>query len=298
MQYYHEIYEHLCENPFASQYQLSTHVPLSRNTCAKYLHELYDAHMITGPFLLLKPCKDYPRYLYLMNFSYPVKVFEGLQGFPHVIDHWLTFGAWNTQILTDCLLDFSQLQGFEQMIFEGERGHVSVSHVHSLEWGKAFQRIDEIITSFSPGIETYHEEPVSIDWSPDEWKLFWAFRDNIREKKSPILKEIEVRHDVFSQWKKSLEKACDITMAFYPERKQNYIEHQFLVKSAYGKTLQNILDCMPVTCFLKGYGHSFMMHVYSNAPHISVKLFSLLYEMKAKRIIREVRYSSVLRSIE
>jgi hypothetical protein len=254
--------------------------------------------MITGPFLLLKPSKDHPRYLYLMNFSHPVKVFEGLERFPHVIDHSLTFGAWNTQVITDCLLDFSQLQGFEQMIFEGERGYISVSHVHSLEWGKAFQRIEEIIASFSPGIETYHQEPVSIDWSPDEWKLFWAFRDNIREKKSPILKEIEVRHDVFSQWKKSLEKACDITMAFYPEGKQNYIEHRFLVKSAYRETLQSILDCMPVTCFLKGYGHSFMMHVYSNAPKMSVKLFSLLYGMKTKRIIREVRYSSVIRSIE
>ena len=103
-----------------------------------------------------------------------------------------------------------------------------------------------------------------------------------------------MRHEVFSQWKKSLEKACDIAMAFYPERKQNYIEHQFLVKSAYGKTLQNILDCMPVTCFLEKYSHYLMMRVYSNAPHISVKVFSLLYGMKAQEIISDILYSSML----
>ena len=105
---------------------------------------------------------------------------------------------------------------------------------------------------------------------------------------------LKVRHEVFSQWKKSLNKACDMAMAFYPEGLPNYIEHHFLVKFAYGKTLQNILDCMPVTCFLEKYGHYFMMSVYSIAPKMSVKLFSLLYEMKAKRIIKEVRYSSVL----
>jgi hypothetical protein len=233
-----------------------------------------------------------------MNFSHPVKVFEGLERFPHVIDHSLTFGAWNTQVITDCPLDFSQLQGFQHTEFEGQKENVYVSQVHFLEWEEAFQRMKEIITAFSPGIETYHQEKVRIDWSPDEWNLFQAFRDNIRKKKNKILKEIEVRHEVFSQWKKSLEKACDMAMAFYPEGKQNYIEHLFLVKSAYGKTLQNILDCMPVTCFLEKYGHYFMMRVYSIAPHISVKLFSLLYEMKAKRIIREVRYSSMLRCNE
>ena len=101
-----------------------------------------------------------------------------------------------------------------------------------------------------------------------------------------------MRHDIFSQWKKSLHKACDIAMAFYPEGKQTYIEHQFLVKSAYRETLQSILDCMPVTCFLEEYGHSLMMHVHSNAPHISVKVFSLLYEIKAQEIISDILHIS------
>jgi hypothetical protein len=292
---YHKIYEQLCENPLASHYHLAKEAHLSRNTFSKYLHELYDAHMLKGPYLMVKPCRDHPYYLYLMNFSDPVKVFEGLKGFPHVIDHAVTFGEWDIQVVTDRRLDFSQLKGHENQVFEEKRGHTYVSHVGILDWEEAFQIIDEKIASFSPYIEKSHEELIDLNWSPDEWKLFWAFQENIRGKKGRVLKEIEVRHEVFSRWRKSLKKTCVIYTGFYPEGKYNCMKHCFLVRSAYGKILREIVDCMPVTCFLEEVGEYFMMSVYSISPKTSVKLFCLMYEMKAKRMVKEVKHASVIK---
>jgi hypothetical protein len=104
-----------------------------------------------------------------------------------------------------------------------------------------------------------------------------------------------VRHEVFSRWRKSLERTCVIYTGFYPEGKYNYIEHCFLVRSAYGKTLKEIVDCMPVTCFLDEIGEYFMMSINSISPKTSVKLFSLMYEMKAKRMVKEVKHASMIK---
>ena len=292
---YHKIYEQLCENPLASHYHLAKGAHISRNTFSKYLHELYDTHLLKGPCLMVRPCRDHPYYLYLMNFSHPLKVFEGLKGFPHVINHAVTFGEWNIQVVTDRRLDFSQLKGHENRVFEEKKGHTYVSHVGILDWGEAFQRIDEKIASFSPYIERSQEELIDLNWSPDEWKLFRAFRENLREKKGQVLKEIEVRHEVFSRWRKSWRKTCVIYTGFYPEGLPNYIEHCFLVRSAYEKTLQNILDCMPVTCFLEELGEYYLMSIPSISPKTSLKLFCLMYDMKVKKIIKEVKHASVIK---
>jgi hypothetical protein len=291
---YHKIYEQLCENPLASHYHLAKEAHISRNTFSKYLNELFDADMLKGPCLILKPCRDHPYYVSLMNFSDPVKVFGGLKGFPHVVHHALTFGEWNTQVVTDRQLDFSQLQGFENWVFEEKKGHTYVSHVGCLDWEEAFQKIEGKISSFSPYIEKSPEKEMDLNWSPDEWKLFRAFQENIKEKKGQVLKEIEVRHEVFSRWKKSLKKTCAIYTGFYPEGKQNYMRHCFLVRSGYEKTLKEIVDCMPVTCFLHEVGEYYLMSIYSISPKTSLKLFCVMYDMKVKKIIRKVRHASVI----
>ena len=109
---YFTIYEHMYEDPFISAYALSEKTGISRKTVSAYLKEMYAKKIISGPFLSMKLVQNYTEYLYFMNFSDPMKIFEGLKEFPHIVYHALTFGSWNTCIISERPLDFSRQVGF------------------------------------------------------------------------------------------------------------------------------------------------------------------------------------------
>ena len=84
---YYTIYEQVYETPVISVYDLSLCTEISRNTVAKYIKEMYEDTIMTGPCLHLKPAPNYTEYLYLMKVSDPLFVYEELKVRPHVLYH-------------------------------------------------------------------------------------------------------------------------------------------------------------------------------------------------------------------
>ncbi len=292
---YFKIFEQIFENPLLSIYDISQNTGLSRNTIAKYLNEMYDRGILRGPQLCMRPAVNYREYVYLLDFSDPQLCFRGLRNFPHVLYHALTFGDWNTMIVTDRPLDFSKLVGFQKTVYQGVRGSTYTSKAASTTWDEWLRGCHEQIAAFTPKEAEYkNRTQVSLPWDKDEWTLFHAFKSNLRQKVTPLLRKIKVRYETYSLWMKTLENYCTIHTGFYPQGHENYESHCFLFFTDYEESLKSLFSSFPVTVFLMEVGTQLLVFVKVTSSRVSRDLFCTLYDLKVREMIKAFQQSSVL----
>ena len=198
---YYKIYKVLTEHPTMSIYDIALHTELSRNTVSKYLKEMCENHIIIGPHLRMKSSPDYKEYVYLMKFSDPHAAFKGLHKFPHVQYNALTFGDWNTLVITNRLLDFSRLVGFESVVYQGVKYCTYTPAVEYTTWNQSFERIHEHLCRFAPWKSeiTSRLQAPSLTWGEDEWALYQVFKYDVRKKVTPTLRKIGVRYETYNK---------------------------------------------------------------------------------------------------
>jgi hypothetical protein len=284
---YHKIFEQIFEDPKESIYGISQKANLSRNTVSKYLRRMYAQEILIGPQIRMKPAPNYKEYVYLMNFKNPFQVFEGLKEFPHVLYHTMTFGDWNTMVVTDQLLDLSQLVGFQDMVRQGVRGRSYTPKVMFTEWEKGFSNAYDQINRFIPSTE-YKERAIAprLDWGEDEWKLFHAFKFNMRKKVTPTLRKIKVRYETYTKWIEDLETHCTIHVGFYPEGYQAYMTYCFLFSSDHERAVRSLFSHFPTTPFIVEMGNQLMVFANLRSSDLNRKMFCLIYDTDLKRMIK------------
>ncbi|MBU7019383.1 MAG: hypothetical protein HXS44_17890 [Theionarchaea archaeon] len=285
---YHKVFEQIFENPTRSIYDVAHGSRLSRNTVSKYLTEMYMKDVIIGPQIRMNPAPNYKEYIYLVNFRNPFQVFEGLNRFPHVVYHTMTFGEWNIMAVTNRPLDFSKLVGFETMVRQGVRGRSYTPKVECLSWDESFERIYEQMHRFTP-VRTEDKNRLlapPLDWGDDEWKLYHAFKYNLRRKVTPTLRKIGVRYEAYGKWAEDLEDHCSIHVGFYPEGYRNYMTYCFVFSSDHEQSLQSIFSLFPTTPFIVEMGNQLMVFVNMISSEITRKLFCTIYDIKRKEMIK------------
>jgi hypothetical protein len=292
---YFKIYEQICDDPLLSVYALSQKARISRNTVTAYLKEMYEKQVITGPFLSMKRAQKYTEYVYFMNFSDPMKIFEGLKEFPHIVYHALTFGSWNTSIISERPLDFSRLVGFETMVYRDEKVESELLKAQMISWDAVFREKNESIHKFSHRVKNQDvkEMPV-LDWRRDEWALYHAFKHNMRQPVTPRLKKIQVRHEIFGKWKKTIREYCTMQVGFFPERKENYSVCTFLLSSNYEKEVKLLFSHFPTSSLYMDMREGMMVSVYVRDPDCMRKLFCMVCDMKTKGIIEKFRHAQLI----
>jgi hypothetical protein len=294
---YYKIYSQIYDFPTISVYDIAVRTGLSRNTVAKYLKEMYIKGMLRGPHIRMKPAPNYREYVYLMNFQDPYKVFRGLKGFPHVLYHAMTSGDWNTMVVTDRLLDFSNLVGFQSLINQGTRGCSHTPHVACISWNESFRKLYSYIEPFTP-------EPVSnprtppLNWGSNEWKLFHTFKYNMRKKVTPTIRKIKVRYEIYSEWMNTLQDHCSIHTGFYPEGYHNYHSYCFLFHTDHSQSVQALFSFLPTTPFIVELPDQLLILVNLIAPDVIRNLFCTVYDMKTNHIIKEFSHAVTLFHIQ
>jgi DNA-binding Lrp family transcriptional regulator len=285
---YFKIFEQIFEDPTISIYDISRKSGLSRNTVSKYLKEMYTKSIIVGPQIRMKPAEDYTEYVYLMNFRDPFQVFEGLKRFPHVLYHVMTFGDWNLMVVTDRPLDFSKLIGFETMAMQGVRGRSYTPKVTYITWDESFKKAYEEVERFTPARTEFKDRTLAprLGWGKDEWKLFRAFKFNMRRKVTPMLRRIRVRYETYTKWSIDLENHSTIHVGFYPEGYQTYMTYCFLFYSDYESTVKSLFSSFPTTPFIVEIGNHLMTFTNMISSQITRQLFCTVYDMKKKGIIK------------
>lgn len=243
---YYKIYEQIYEDPRISVSRINEEIDLSPNTISKYLRKMYALSVISGPTVCMKPSGNYKQYVSFLKFDHPLSAFKCFSEFPGVISRTLSCGSWDLILIPESLIDYSQLEGFEEQVHQGVRGVTVLSKVTSLDWEKSKERMYEASTHPKQK-SSLHMEILSIPWQQEEWTLYHAFKDNVRVKIAPVLKKCGLRYDRYRAWFSKLPKYAEIQTAFYPRGLDNYFILDFLLESDYHRQLTEILGMLPST---------------------------------------------------
>ncbi len=291
---YYRIFEQICGNPVMSIYDIAVNTELARNTVTKYVKEMYAKGIMYGPYICMRPSPKYKEYVYLMNFQDPWIAFNGLRGVPHVVYHAMTFGDWNTLVVTDRLLDFSKLAGFENVVRQGMRYCSYTPKPEYTTWGESFEKVYKQLDQFMPIQKEYKDRRLaSLDWGEDEWKLFHAFNP-MRKKVTPLLRKINVGYETYAKWMKSLEDHCTIHTGFYPVGCENYLCYCFLTYTDYEESVKSVLSSFPTTSFIVELDKQLLVFTHMISSDIKRKLICLIYDMETKCMIKGFRQAVVL----
>ncbi|MGC1119672.1 MAG: hypothetical protein WBA22_01145 [Candidatus Methanofastidiosia archaeon] len=292
---FHKIYEQINAVPGVSIYEIANNTGISRNTVTKYLTEMYEDTILVGPQIRVLPAPDYKEYVYLMNFRDPYHFYRNLNGFPHVLYHCMTFGDWNAMVITDRLIDFSQLKGYEKTVFQGVRYRSYTPKTDYILWGKSFEKFFERIAKFSSRGEHKNRTlaPV-LDWGKDQWKMYYAFKDTTRKTATTTLKKIGVRYEEYVKWMEDIDIHCTFLTGFYLGGYQTYSTYCFLFSTDYEQTVKDLFSCFPTTPFIMEVGNQLMVFVSVVLSGIKRRFFCCIFDMKTQGIIKTFNHAAVI----
>jgi len=295
---YHKIYEQIYQDPRISTIDITQNTGISRNTVRRYLQEMYSQGILIGPYLRMNPAQNYREYVYLMNFSDPFFAFKGLKGFPHVLCCAVTFGDWNIMVVTNRLLDLSQLLGFQSMGTRGVKGISNTPKVEYISWDLCFAKIDEKIKEFTPAQREFKPTLPNLTWGNDEWKLYHAFKSNMRQKITPTLRKINVRYETYREWINTLDTHCTIHTEFYPEGYKTYLNCCFLFSSNHKSAIQSLFSFFPTSSVITEVDDQLLIFTHLPFPHIARRVFCTIYDLKTAEMIKKYKQAVALSSHE
>ena len=294
---YHKIYEQIYQDPRISLIDITQNTGLSRNTVSRYLQEMYSRGILVGPYLRMKPAQNHREYVYLMNFTDPFFAFKGLKGFPNVLCCAVTFGDWNIMVVTNRLLDFSQLVGFQSMVARGVKGITDTPKVEYIPWVLCFTKINEKIKEFTPAQrKSKTRTSPYLTWDNDEWKLYHAFKSNMRQKITPTLRKINVRYETYREWMGTLDTHCTIHTEFYPEGCKTYLSCCFFFSSNHKLTVQSLFSLFPISSRITDIGDQLFVTTHLPFPHIARRVFCTIYDLKTVKMIKKFKQAVDLSS--
>ncbi|MGC1120250.1 MAG: winged helix-turn-helix domain-containing protein, partial [Candidatus Methanofastidiosia archaeon] len=292
---FHKIYEQITSSPGMPIYEIAANTTLSRNTVSKYLQEMIEDCVLLGPQLRLLPSSTHKEYVYLMNFRNPYHLYHNLSGFPHVLYHAMTFGDWNAMVITDQLIDFSQLVGFENILFQGVRYHSYTPETVCIPWSEGFERCSHQIKRFTPHTEYKNRTlPPALTWGEDQWKMYYAFKDTTRKTATTTLKKIGVRYEEYVTWMEDLKTHCTYHTGFYPEGYYTYLTYCFLFSTDYEQTVKDLFSSFPTTPFIIEVGNNILVFTSVILSELKRKLFCCIYDMKTQGIIKTFNHASLI----
>jgi hypothetical protein len=291
IQEYSRIAHQLCENPFIPQWSMAQNLKISRNTVSKYLREMYNQKVMVGPWMSVNPHKDYREYVYLVNFQDPFLAYEGLKDFPHVSYNSLTFGDWNTTVITDRYLDLRKLKGFESVVYWGVKGVVYTPGVVHSSWDQSLKKVYGYLDRFNP----LNREPGNListtflNWGEKEWKLYYSFKYNVRRNVTPLLRRINVRYETYSAWMQSLGEHCKIHTEFYPKGYNTYISLCLLLDSDYKQSVKDVFSFFPTTPIIVEVNDSLLVFLKVATSELTRDTICTMYDMKAQDMIKGLK---------
>jgi len=78
--------------------------------------------------------------------------------------------------------------GFQSMVAREVKGVSNTPKVEYIPWDLCFTRINEKIKEFTPVRRKFKPTLPSLTWGNDKWKLYHAFKSNMRQNHSYLTK--------------------------------------------------------------------------------------------------------------
>jgi hypothetical protein len=290
MEEYHTIYEQLYEYPLIPLHEIAENTGTPIDAVSQYLHEMYESSILRGPAIFLKPAKNYYQHVHFLAVSNPLSAYESFTGSRHTVSVNIGCGQWNSLVISEEVVDFPGLKGYEKCIHHNRKGVTSLSKVTYLDWNQSLENIYSKIASPTRKSTLYEEIP-AINWNTEEWTLYDKFKHNVRAETEPILKECEINYQQYQKWLVKLSEVALIQPAFYPAGLDNYSLCDFLFKSEYQKQLTTIFGMLPSTSLYFSAGDHLFVRVF--VPNRN-DLASLISELETKGYFTEVYHSAAV----
>lgn len=284
----------LREDPFISVSGMSSQINLSRTTISRCLKKMYEERILTGPQLSMKPHKNYIPYIYLLQVSNPLCTFQELKTLHPVKNLAIAMGKWNICILTDRMMDFSELKGFQKVVFAGKRYHVYSPRIRYTTWEQSFKEIRHKLEGCTLTVEKSNTGILpELPWGEKEWELYRALRLNVRQDISLILQEHNIQYETFHRWKKTLVTHCNVHTGFYPGGLDAYMDLCILFNTKYTQAVKELFSLFPATPFFADLDDHILILVRISSD-IGADLGSLIHSMEEKGIVEDAHSTVVL----
>ena len=292
MERYFTIVGEICKDPYTTLKAMDSQTHIHRSTISRNIIELYKERCLFGPWLSMNPHENYSQYVYVMNFSDPHTVFEGLKTFPYVRYHAHTFGEWNTLVITERLLDLSELKGFQSAIVRREKGFTYTPTVTYITWDESWRMVKEGLEIIKLKKKDNNGTLPELCWEKKDWNLYNAFKGNVRQRALPVLKKLGIRYECYIQWKNEILNHCGIHTEFYPQPVQRYTNHCLLLKSRYIESVEELFSLFPTTPVFVEMTDCVLVYVKMTSDDTQ-NLIDLVYDMKDAGIIEDANYAVV-----
>lgn len=295
---YFRVYEEVYKEYSLAVYKLAQNSDVSKKTVTKYLKNMHKRGILVGPSFEMKSTESYKEYVYFLNFEYPQLIFSQLKGVPSVLSHSLAAGDWNIAVTSCKPLDFSQLTGFKDMVYSGVKYQVKTPKIPFTNWKSCFCKVNTIIKDFKPGISSKNRELASaLPWDRDEWKLFSTFRKNPRQKKTPVLKKIDIQYDPYTAWVKEVEKYCSVITRFYPQGYDHYIHQWVLFNSRYEDQVEKVFSSFCASPVIVEVG-KFLLVKVAVSPQVFRDMICCLLDMETVGMVKCIKSAQMLKQYE
>jgi hypothetical protein len=294
---YCQIAGELSRNPLIHIRKIASKVKLNKKTVAQYLQCMYKQHMLIGPWISVRPHANYEQYVYLLKVPHAVSVCSVLRTFPHVVHCVKTFENWNITVETDKLLDFTRIRKCE-LVYAGVKGTVYTPPVIYSTRDYDLPYIYKEMEHFTLKKPQITKKSRVLNWTKDEWKLYHAFKSNVRQKPLPVLRKINVQYSTYLEWMKNLRDHCTIHTEFYPGGLTTYTTHYFLFYTGYRDSVKAFFTLLPATPVIIEVGDRLLVIVKVANPHVINETISTLENMQEEAIVGDFKHCMIPASLQ
>jgi len=279
------------EDPFISLSDMNSHINLSRNTISRCLKKMYTDRILIGPQLSVKPHRTYTPYIYLLQVSNPYGIFQELKTLPHVKNLTISLGEWNISMLTDRMMDFSALEGFQKVVFEGKRYEIYSPPIRYTNWEQSFKEIRQELEGCTPIIEKRNTGILpELPWGEQEWELYRAMRLNVRQDIHPVLREYSIPYEIYHRWKKTVLDHCTVRTGFYPGGLDSYMNLYTLFRTDFAQVIKELFSLFPTTSFITDLDDH-TLAVVRIPFNLIGDVSSIIGGMREKGIVEDAHYA-------
>jgi hypothetical protein len=194
--------------------------------------------------------------------------------------------------MTEGLLDLSVLKGFQSAIVRRKKGYTYTPPVSYTTWEESWRAVKENLQNIRLEERDTIKTLPRLFWREEDWKLYNAFKDNVRQRAAPILRELDIKYEYYIRWKKNLVNHCGIHTEFYPQPVQRYTNHCLLLRSRYIRSVEELFSLFPTTPVFVEMSDCVLVYVKMTSDDTK-KLIDLIYDLKDIGIIEDVNYAVV-----
>jgi hypothetical protein len=300
---FREIYEHLCDKPRFRPHHVSKDLGLRPSSVGLRLKEAVEKGHIVGPQIRKKSFSNFKTYMYLVNSTRSLKLFDEYIEDDHILYHAIMEGFCNLRVVSDVKLDI------EGTILGGVSSDYYISHPPDQPWEVSNQKMWDMVRKFDPAdytpkgyIKTHWNE--TVKWSEQDETLFLEFKYDLRKALQPLSEKTGMYMKKIKDFLEQLPKYCTVFTCYFQETIDNYDPYIYIFETDYEDFVIDLFSELPATCWFQRVSDTLIVHLWTirgkmrkidihnkNVPERQISL--LIKELLKRGIIKKENHAVV-----